>query len=78
MLELYYLSTCPYCLKVRSYFAENFIDYIPKDVSNSQYYSELMQIGKIAQVPFLVDTSNDRHMYDSDAIIDYVKNNYKG
>lgn len=74
MLNLYYSETCPYCRKVIVYLRENDIDFSPKDVSIPQYYDELMELGKIAQVPFLVDTDNDTKMYESDMIIDYVKN----
>lgn len=77
MLELYYSPTCPYCRKVLSFFESNDVDFTPKDVANSDYYDELMKIGGIAQVPFLVDTDNNEHMYESDVIIDYVKNNKK-
>lgn len=74
MLELYYSQTCPYCRKVLSFFEENDIDFVPKEVSDPMNYDELMRLGKIAQVPFLVDTDNDEQMYESDIIIDYVKN----
>lgn len=74
MLELYYSQTCPYCRKVLSFFEENDIDFVPKEVSDPLNYDELMRLGKIAQVPFLVDTDNDEQMYESDIIIDYVKN----
>lgn len=74
MLELYYSQTCPYCKKVLSFFEENNIKFIPKEISDPINYEELMRIGKIAQVPFLVDTENDEQMYESDIIIDYAKN----
>lgn len=74
MLELYYSETCPYCRRVIEYLRENDIDFSPKDVSIPQYYDELMELGKIAQVPFLVDTDNNVKMYESDSIISYVKN----
>lgn len=74
MLELYYSQTCPYCKKVLSFFEENDIKFIPKEISDPINYEELMRIGKIAQVPFLVDTENDEQMYESDIIIDYAKN----
>ena len=73
MLELYYSDTCPYCKKVINYFDENNIEYIPKNVSDAKYYDELMTLGKISQVPFLVDNSNGRMMYESDEIISYAK-----
>lgn len=74
MLELYYSETCPYCRRVIEYLRENDIDFSPKDVSIPQYYDELVELGKIAQVPFLVDTDNNIKMYESDSIISYVKN----
>ena len=74
MLELYYSQICPYCRKVLSFFEENNIDFVPKEVSDPLNYDELMRLGKIAQVPFLIDTDNDEQMYESDIIIDYVKN----
>ena len=73
MLNLYYSPTCPYCTKVLDFFRENEINFTPKDVSDTKNYDELMTLGKIAQVPFLVDTDNNKKMYESDVIIDYVK-----
>ncbi len=73
MLNLYYSPTCPYCRKVLDFFRENEINFTPKDVSDTKNYDELMTLGKIAQVPFLVDTDNNKKMYESDVIIDYVK-----
>ncbi len=73
MLNLYYSETCPYCHKVMDYFNEHGIAYNPKEVLDRKNYNELMELGKIAQVPFLVDTDNGKYMYESDAIIDYVK-----
>lgn len=74
MLELFYTDTCPYSRKVLSFLDENDIDFERKDVTDPLNYEELMKIGKIAQVPFLVDTDNDEQMYESDIIIDYVRN----
>lgn len=74
MLRLYYMSTCPYCRKVLSFFEENNIKFEKKDVSDPVNYKELLNIGKMAQVPFLVDTDSNKYMYESDVIIDYVRN----
>lgn len=74
MLELYYSKTCPYCKKVLSFFEENDIEFDGKEISDPLNYEELIKIGKMAQVPFLVDTDNDEQMYESDIIIDYVRN----
>ena len=72
MLELYYSKTCPYCKKVFDYFSANGIEYEPKDVSEKINLDKLMELGKISQVPFLVDTSSGKTMYESDSIISYV------
>ena len=36
-------------------------------------YDKLMEIGKMAQVPFLADTESGEVMYESDVIIDYIR-----
>lgn len=74
MLELYYSPTCPYCRKVLSFFEANGIEFTPKDVAESNNYNTIIKLGGMAQVPFLVDTDRNKHMYESDAIIDYAKN----
>ena len=74
MLELFYSDTCPYCRKVIDFFEENNIDFIPREIHESENYDDLMTIGKIAQVPFLLDKDNNVSMYESDDIIEYVKN----
>ncbi len=72
MLELYYSETCPYCTKVMDFFEKNNIEYIPKEIHVSKHYDELMTLGKVAQVPFLVDKENNNMMYESDNIIEYA------
>lgn len=74
MLDLYYSETCPYCRKVISFLDENDVSFNPKEISDPKNYDKLMKIGKIAQVPFLDDTDRDEQMYESDVIIDYIKN----
>ena len=74
MLELYYSETCPYCRKVLSFFESNNIEFTPKDVADASNYDALIKLGGMAQVPFLVDTDRNMHMYESDVIIDYAKN----
>lgn len=74
MLELYYSENCPYCKKVLSFFTENSVEFKKKDVTNTEYYNELMERGKIMQVPFLYDSEKNLSLYESDVIIDYVKN----
>lgn len=74
MLDLYYAETCPYCRKVLSFLDENDVDFNRKEISDPKNYDKLMEIGQMAQVPFLVDTDNGEQMYESDVIIDYIRN----
>ena len=73
MLELYTMETCPYCKKVKSYFAQNGIEYLERNVDEPQYAQDLMRLGGKPQVPFLADTDNNIYMYESDKIIEYVQ-----
>jgi len=73
MLELYYSPSCPYCKKVIDYFDAHDIEYIPKNISEAEHYDQLMEIGKVSQVPFMIDTSTGRMMYESEDIISYAK-----
>lgn len=76
MLELYILENCPFCQKVMRFFTDNCVEYIKNDVQNPLFHSELLKIGGKDQVPFLYDTENEICMYESNDIIDYVKNNF--
>ncbi len=73
MLELYTMEICPYCKKVKAYFAQNGIEYKECNVDNEQYANELMKLGGKPQVPFLADKDNNVYMYESDKIIEYVQ-----
>lgn len=75
MLKLYAYPHCPYCVKVRNAFADMGVDYEEIDASRGTPGSEaLMELGGKQQVPFLVD--GDHHMYESNDIIDYVREKY--
>lgn len=73
MYDLYVSETCPYCRKVMNFFEENNIVYNKKDITNPENLNNLIKIGGEKQVPFLVDTTNNVSMYESDDIIKYVK-----
>ena len=75
MLELFVSETCPYCRKVIDYFDKNNIKYIKVDVKNSENLKRLIELGGIAQVPFLYDKDKALRMYESNDIIDYVRTN---
>lgn len=74
MLDLYVSQYCPYCRKVINFLQENDIEYNEKDVSQSENFDKLVSLGGKDQVPFLNDTNNDVLMYESDGIIEYIKN----
>ena len=72
MLLLYKKESCPYCQKVVDFLESKNINYRGMDVSDSVNMDELLNIGGIDQVPFLVDTDNNIKMYESQEIIKYV------
>ena len=76
MLELYILESCPYCQKVMRFFKDNCVEYIKNDITNELFKNELIKLGGKAQVPFLYDTTTEISMYESDDIIQYVKNKF--
>ena len=74
MFDLYVSETCPYCRKVMDYFDEQGIMYNKRSVSEPENLNMLLKLGGKAQVPFLDDIENGISMYESDDIIEYVKN----
>lgn len=74
MFDLYVSETCPYCKKVMDYFDEQGIMYNKRSVSEPENLNMLLKLGGKAQVPFLDDIENVISMYESDDIIEYVKN----
>ncbi len=75
MFDLFISETCPYCRKVMDYFENNNIKYNKRDVSEPENLNMLLKLGGMAQVPFLDDAKNGISMYESEDIINYVKNN---
>lgn len=77
--DLYFKPECPYCLKVLNFMKENkivnFTSYNIKDGrSGEENTKELIELGGKDQVPFMV--FGDEKMYESDDIIEYLKENY--
>jgi len=77
MLELFVLETCPYCKKVMEYMNANSIKYEVRDVTNHKNFETLMTKGGHDQVPFLLDEEKNLVLYDSDAIITFLKDAFK-
>ncbi len=76
MINLYYLSTCPYCKKVIDFLDSNNIEYKLLDINEHENFNKLLKIGKKRQVPFIVDTNTGNVMYESADIIEYLSKEY--
>lgn len=77
MLELYQFEGCPFCAKVRSVMTELELDYIIRNVPKGSPKREfLQQLGGQQQVPFLVDQDRGVKMYESEDIINYLREHY--
>lgn len=74
MLDLYILETCPYCKQVMNYIKENGIKFHKFDTINNDNALKLLSIGGKDQVPFLYNEDTDDKIYDSERIIEYLKN----
>jgi len=76
MINLYYLTTCPYCKKVIDFLNEKNIEYKLLDINEEEHFNKLLKIGKKRQVPFIVDTNTGMVMYESNDIIKYLTKEY--
>lgn len=76
MINLFYLSTCPYCKKVIDFLDNNNIEYKLLDINEHENFNKLLKIGKKRQVPFIIDTNTGNVMYESADIIDYLTKEY--
>jgi len=75
-LTLYFHEFCPFCRKVLTFMEENNIKLNMKNVEeNSENRLELEQKGGKSQVPAL--QINDTIKYESDDIINWLKENYQ-
>lgn len=79
MLSLYYTESCPFCQRVLQ-MAENLgVTLDLKDIEgDATLTAELLAHGGKTQVPYLVDTDKDVAMYESNDIIEYIRDNYAG
>lgn len=73
MFILYALPTCPYCQKVRDFLNEQSIPFQELDITEEEHEKALVEKGGKRQVPFLVDEDADVSLYESDAIIEYLR-----
>lgn len=72
--ELYVIPGCPYCKKVLDYMQEHELDMPIHDIYADEAAKErLVTVGGKVQCPCLF--VNGKPMYESDDIIDYLKQN---
>jgi glutaredoxin len=77
MIQLYNKESCPYCQKViRAFGSLGLVEGKDFEIisaeTNSPGREKVIQMGGKSQVPFLVH--GDTKMYESDDIINYVRN----
>jgi glutaredoxin len=75
MLILYTKDNCAYCDKVKAAFSERRVVYEERNINNKEYLMEVQARGA-RTMPFLVDTSANVAMGESDEIIDYATYHY--
>jgi glutaredoxin len=73
-LELYYLPTCPYSLKVLSFIEKNGIAIELKSTTEPENREKLLNVGKKNQVPCLF--IDGKPLYESDDIIAYLEKRF--
>lgn len=71
MLILYTKDNCQYCEKVKHAFAERKVFYEERNIKNPEYLKEV-QGHQARTMPFLVDTTANTTIAESDEIIDYA------
>lgn len=71
MLILYSKDNCHYCEKVKKAFAERSVVYEERNIKNGEFLKEVQELGA-RTMPFLVDTTANISMAESDDIIDYA------
>lgn len=85
MLELYQAEDCPYSEKVRQELTELGVSYVahnprrPGDdpeVLNEQTRDEMVAVGGEDQIPLLVDHRRGEARYDSEDIVEYLREHY--
>lgn len=77
MLILYYKPTCPYCQRVLSEAETLGISFTLKDISTDETLrAELIERGGKKQVPYLIDTTHNVALYESNDIVTYLRKEY--
>jgi glutathione S-transferase len=79
-LELYDMEGCPFCRNVREVLTALQIDVniYPCPKNGQRFRPSVIALGGKAQFPFLIDPNTGAHLYESEAIIDYLFKQYSG
>lgn len=72
-LILYVKDGCPYVEKVKNFAEQNGIEFQERDIADPEVAEELIDRGGKRQVPYLVDVDAAVEMYESEDIIDYLR-----
>jgi len=77
-ITLYNMEGSPYCRKVREVLCELDLESIVRNVpKGSPKRTTLKEIGGKVQVPYIVDPNTGVSMYESDAIVAYLEEQYR-
>jgi len=76
MLTLYVRTGCPYCAKALAAGEELGISFDLKNVADPGVSEELVEKGGKSQTPYLIDSERGVAMYESDAIVNYLREHY--
>ena len=71
---LYVKTGCPYVARVLSFASERGIKFEERNIANMRVAEELIARGGKRQVPYLVDLEKGVEMYESEDIVEYLKN----
>ncbi len=78
LIELYEAEYCPFCRYVREALTELDLDAViyPVPKKGTRFRSKVEKLGGKPTVPFLRDPNTGTHMYDSEAIVNYLYSHY--
>lgn len=78
MLTLYVKDGCPFCKKVLDVVDELGIAVEYKNKKDPGVIDELVRRGGKSQYPYMVDSERVVEMYESDDIVEYLREHYGG
>jgi glutathione S-transferase len=79
-LELYEFEACPFCRKVRETLSALDLDAViyPCPKRGTRYRPKVLALGGKLQFPYLIDPNQDRSLFESNQIMDYLSRTYAG